>query len=505
MKRSIPILALLLLLLAPQAPAQVPILVDTATVRACPAGGAMLPPADFTGPDCIVTDLWSLDPQGRELWVEARLVPGAGHLAGEAPLGLAVSGKMSSEVWLNGTRLGANGRPGPDRASEIPGQMDAIFYVPRSLVREGENTVVMHVSAMHGFLRLAAPVHGVMLTAYGDPVQRIALAYWPALITFGCFVLGFLFFGVMAVRDEDREGSALLALASFFAGGQLLSEASRGLFAYPYPFHDFRLVLIVGFAFAFGLCLNAYLLQKLSGLRLRARGLRLAGIALVMLGVVALTPGFDGKTGYTLLTATGIGAAWCALWTWQRKPGAWIYLALMTGFAALVPVFQGEFLDLYFFIASAALLLFLFYRQALTLVRDRQRRRAEELRAQRLETALAEARQRLAPAQLQLVSAGRVDYVATDRIVQLKGAGDYVEVHFQDGRTALYNGSLTGLEDELPGTFLRVHRSHIVNTAFVSALERDGSGIGRLLLSNGTDAPVSRRIMPKVRSALAAE
>ena len=149
------------------------------------------------------------------------------------------------------------------------------------------------------------------------------------------------------------------------------------------------------------------------------------------------------------------------------------------------------------------MLIFLFYRQALTLVGERQRRQAEERRAQQLETALAEARQRTAPAQLQLVSAGRVDYVPTDRIVQLKGAGDYVEVHYDDGRTALYNGSLAGLEAELPETFLRVHRSHIVNTAFVNALERDASGVGRLLLAQGSEVPVSRRIMPKVRSALA--
>ena len=69
---------------------------------------------------------------------------------------------------------------------------------------------------------------------------------------------------------------------------------------------------------------------------------------------------------------------------------------------------------------------------------------------------------------------------------------------------AIVNGTLAGLEEDLPETFLRVHRSHIVNTAFVSALEREPSGIGRLTLTNATDVPVSRRIMPKVRTALAA-
>jgi hypothetical protein len=69
----------------------------------------------------------------------------------------------------------------------------------------------------------------------------------------------------------------------------------------------------------------------------------------------------------------------------------------------------------------------------------------------------------------------------------LKAAGDYVGVHY---------------EASLPAAFLRVHRSHIVNTSFVSALERDASGVGRRILPNGLDLPMSRRILPKVRSAL---
>ena len=71
-------------------------------------------------------------------------------------------------------------------------------------------------------------------------------------------------------------------------------------------------------------------------------------------------------------------------------------------------------------------------------------------------------------------------------------------------KVAPREAALAGLEAELPETFLRVHRSHIVNTAFVSALERDTGGVGRLTLSQGQEVPVSRRIMPKVRTALAA-
>ena len=476
--------------------------VGTTNVQVCPVEDPDRLP-DFSGPDCQTMPLWSVDPQGRHLWVQAQLVLRSENLNGPGPFGLQVLAKASSEVWINGAYLGANGRPAGTRNAEIPGRMDNVIYVPRALVEEGENTVVLRLSAQHGFIRLTAPIHRIAFGPYRDPGQRMILAYWPSLITFGAFAIGCLFFGVTALRGEDREGSAILSAASLFAAIQLLAEVSRSLYPYPYPVHEIRLVTILACAFGFGLCLNAYLLLRLSGLVARARMLRLAGLAAIMALIVVVVPGFDGKTGFALLAAVAAGIIGSIIWSIGKRPGAPAYLALFCAFAALMIAFPTDFIDTYFYLAAGGMLIFLFYHQALTLVGERQRRQAEERRARQLETALAEARQRTAPAQLQLVSAGRVDYVPTDRIVQLKGAGDYVEVHYDDGRTALYNGSLAGLEAELPETFLRVHRSHIVNTAFVNALERDTSGIGRLLLTQGSEVPVNRRIMPKVRSALA--
>ncbi len=484
------------------AQAQPGVHVDTASARVCPVDDPVRMP-DFSGPECETMPLWSVDPQGRHLWVQARLVLRAENLDGPGPFGLQVLAKASGEAWLNGTYLGANGRPADTRNAEIPGRMDSVIYVPRAVAQEGENTVVLRLSAQHGFIRLTAPIHRIAFGPYRDPSQRMILAYWPSLITFGAFAIGCLFFGVTALRGEDREGSAILSAASLFAAVQLLAEVSRSLYPYPYPVHELRLVTILVCAFGFGLCLNAYVLLRLSGLAARTRMLFLAGLAAIMTVIVIFVSGFDGKTGYALLAAVSAGIAGSVVWTIKKRQGAPAYLALFSAFAALMIFFPTDFIDTYFYLAAGGMLIFLFYRQALTLVGERQRRQAEERRAQQLETALAEARQRTAPAQLQLVSAGRVDYVPTDRIVQLKGAGDYVEVHYDDGRTALYNGSLAGLEAELPETFLRVHRSHIVNTAFVNALERDASGVGRLLLAQGSEVPVSRRIMPKVRSALA--
>ena len=79
-----------------------------------------------------------------------------------------------------------------------------------------------------------------------------------------------------------------------------------------------------------------------------------------------------------------------------------------------------------------------------------------------------------------------------------------MELHFTDGSARLHGGSLNELEAELPPAFLRVHRSHIVNTALVESLKLEPSGVGQLRMSSGASVPVSRRIMPTVRRTIGA-
>jgi hypothetical protein len=56
------------------------------------------------------------------------------------PRALYVAGVASSEAWLNGQRLGANGRPGATARAEVPGRYQAIFPIRETAWRPGENT-----------------------------------------------------------------------------------------------------------------------------------------------------------------------------------------------------------------------------------------------------------------------------------------------------------------------------------------------------------------------------
>lgn len=89
-------------------------------------------------------------------------------------------------------------------------------------------------------------------------------------------------------------------------------------------------------------------------------------------------------------------------------------------------------------------------------------------------------------------SAGRIDLAAFADIVSLSGADDYVEVMLVDGRRFLHDMRLRDLERQLPSGFVRVHRSHIANTAHMRAI-RTLPGRRRMLdLAGGATLPISR-------------
>jgi hypothetical protein len=89
-------------------------------------------------------------------------------------------------------------------------------------------------------------------------------------------------------------------------------------------------------------------------------------------------------------------------------------------------------------------------------------------------------------------------------IAYLGADGHYTRIHGPGG-ILLASLPLGSIEAELPPTFLRVHRSYVVNLAHVAALVRQDGG--HALRLNGTgDAliPVSRRRVNHVREHLGA-
>src|SRR6185312_9270778 len=94
--------------------------------------------------------------------------------------------------------------------------------------------------------------------------------------------------------------------------------------------------------------------------------------------------------------------------------------------------------------------------------------------------------------QLVVKDGARTHVIAEADISWIEAEDYYVRIHVR-GRSILARESLRTLEERLDASvFARVHRSAIVNTRCITAIEPLASGDQRLALADGTTLRVSR-------------
>ncbi|MXO57660.1 LytTR family DNA-binding domain-containing protein [Pontixanthobacter gangjinensis] len=472
---------------------------DYEEVAVCPALSDEHSPPDFSGPNCETVSAFEVDPQEAQIWIRGNIRLENRTGPENQPLALFVSGKMASEVYLNGEFIGRNGRPGIDANDEIPGLMDATFYLDQSLLRVGNNEVLIKASSHRGYLHLENPIHMIAIGVSRPLTDDFLRHYVPSLLTLGIFILGAVFFGVMGLIGPARRQAITFSLMCLFTAGQLVAEVYRGIDPYLYPTHDFRLAMIVLFSASFGLTVAFHVLSTF-------RTSFLFGALVVTSALTTMTvylaPGFDQKAEFGMLVPMMVSLIATGFWTYQRINRAFVYFLILATFVTAILVFPSLFLDRIFYYLVAAFLLLLFVEKGFALARETREHALEARRADRLALALEQANERDDGSEIAVSSAGRIDRIKTNEILFCRSAGGYAEMVLVDGRVILHSATLSELEETLPQTFLRVHRSFLVNSKFVQKLDRDAAGTGTLTLEDGAAVPVSRRIMPQVRQAL---
>lgn len=419
-----------------------------------------------------------IDPQGREMWIRSTLAaPADGR-----PNALYIAGIASSEIWLNGVRLGANGRPGNSAATEIPGRYQTAFLIGDTVWRPEGNVLIAHLSSFHGGLRLDHPVAALMVAPYPYAMPGAFLAV--TFVAAGALFAAAFGFGVIHLMRRTGSSRTLAAMAGV-AALQAIVESLRTLFPYAYPFHVWRLSGIWLLAAAFSVLLAAYAASRFVPKARRT----LTGIAAVAVGATLLIPGFDFKTGWALIIGVGLAAVATAVGVRHRRPGARLNLAWLALFIGVSVLFPEWLLDLSFFLLAACLILPLLMVEVIRLGREDQGREAALTRATNQ------------PDRLTVASSRGVELVPIVDIIAVVGADDYVELRLTGGRCLLHAARLDRLETELPTRFLRIHRSVIANLALATGYARDG-GRWTLLMQDGAALPISRRRLPALRETL---
>ncbi|MCC2604546.1 LytR/AlgR family response regulator transcription factor [Planctobacterium marinum] len=476
-------------------------------VTVCPWSGQPESPPDFNATHCQTTQLRHIDPQKTIFWVQIKFDLGQSAAQFTQPLGLFVSAKAASSVYLNGTLLGHNGQPA-DTKAETPGAMDTAFPIPASLLTRSENSLVMLLSGQHSIISLDYPVHIIGIGTWGKSIDQIQPYLIAGLVLLGAFSVGLVYFLVLCfgrntAPTKIRFQYPMLVIMCSLAMLQLSAELSRGLIEYPYPWQDIRLITITVCSYWFGVMLLSY--NSMRTARKRAIHWIYPGSCLSLLAII-LVPSFDAKVtlGILLPVLFNLVQIACYLRT-QNSPELRQSLFIHLSIAIVIFFSASSFHEFTHFVIIAVVLLVIFIQQASDYKKQQSQLNKESAQVAKLEFRLAQQSQYNTPTKLQLSSAGKLELIDTPDIAYCKASGDYVELHLKNHHEKLFSGSLKQLENLLPDTFLRVHRSYLVNLNEVTSLfseKHSESPQHFLVLSSNQHVPVSRRLLPLVRDSL---
>lgn len=96
---------------------------------------------------------------------------------------------------------------------------------------------------------------------------------------------------------------------------------------------------------------------------------------------------------------------------------------------------------------------------------------------------------------------GKTEFLPLKKIIRLQGESNYTKIFIEGDRTMLVSKSLVEFEELLSDLgFFRVHKTHLVNLAYIKTFVR--SGDSHLVLKDNTIIPVSRRRKAGVTEAL---
>lgn len=282
---------------------------------------------------------------GDVIWVRVTLDLTTFKVKEGKPFGVYYGGMASHELFWDGEKIGGGGVVGRTKETEVPGPIEAHYYVPQRLIAPGMHTVAVRMSAFHrGF----SPVNGYWGIVVGN-YERIVEArksseYLGIAAMSGIALTAVFAFAMFWVTGGERParirrtsrpaGSAerdapraragrphpsyaflLLGALCLAAAALLLAEVWRALIGYTYDWHFTRMLAVVAFSWLTGVLLVALVVTRFPGRHGRAV---LIATTIVASIVPWIPRGWDPKSLFVFMVCCTAAAAW-TLWAMIRK------------------------------------------------------------------------------------------------------------------------------------------------------------------------------------------
>lgn len=96
---------------------------------------------------------------------------------------------------------------------------------------------------------------------------------------------------------------------------------------------------------------------------------------------------------------------------------------------------------------------------------------------------------------------GKIVLIKVSEIVSLRAAGNYVELHFDEGR-ALHRATMHSVMQRLPSYFIQIHRSHVINLNHLKVVQSELGRYSECVMSDGRQLPIGAQFKGAFMNAL---
>ncbi|MFZ6735423.1 histidine kinase [Undibacterium sp. Ji42W] len=206
---------------------------------------------------------------------------------------LSISLLATTELFLDGVKVGRNGKPAITADEEVPGYIDYSVSLRPEQLQQGMHLLVLKISSYHGSESVMNPFYRLSITAQQNlHLENNKGIILPLILTGALLLVAVLFSGLTLFYQRHAHWIIFLILC-LVASCLLIVESWRDLVGYLYPLHLSRLYLVAGLTWVFSVLLPLYFLFLFRYGRLWLVGCLLG---LLTVAVTFISPYFDNKS-----------------------------------------------------------------------------------------------------------------------------------------------------------------------------------------------------------------